>query len=34
MCAYGIEILADNIVECRSNMLEVLADYLKVEESD
>lgn len=34
MCAYGIELLPDNIVECRANMLEVLADYLKLEESD
>jgi N-6 DNA methylase len=30
MCTYGIEILADNIEECRANMLEVLADYLKL----
>jgi hypothetical protein len=28
MCIYGIELLADNIAECRANMLEVLADYL------
>ncbi len=34
MCTYGIELLADNIAECRANMLEVLADYLKLEESD
>ena len=34
MCAYGIELLPDNIVECRANMLEVLADYLKIDESD
>lgn len=34
MCTYGIEILEDNIAECRANMLEVLADYLKVGESD
>lgn len=34
MCAYGIEILADNIAECRANMLEILADYLNLEESD
>jgi hypothetical protein len=34
MCAYGIEILADNIAECRAKMLEVLADYLNVDESD
>src|ERR1700759_2817010 len=25
MCIYGIELLADNIAECRANMLEVLA---------
>src|SRR6185437_4839155 len=30
MCIYGIELLADNIAECRANMLEVLADYLSV----
>ncbi|MDY0087500.1 MAG: SAM-dependent DNA methyltransferase [Coriobacteriia bacterium] len=34
MCCYGIELLEDNIAECRANMLEVLADYLKLEESD
>ena len=34
MCLYGIELLADNIAECRANMLEVLADYLDLEESD
>lgn len=34
MCIYGIELLADNIVECRENMLEILADFLKIEESD
>ena len=34
MCAYGIELLADNIAECRANMLETLADYLKLNESD
>src|ERR1700722_13970710 len=32
MCAYGIEILADNIAECRANMLEVFADYLNLDE--
>jgi hypothetical protein len=30
MCIYGIELLADNIAECRANMLEVMADYLSV----
>ena len=34
MCAYGMELLEDNIAECRANMLEILADYLKVGESD
>jgi len=34
MCAYGIELLEDNIIECRANMLEVLADYLRVDETD
>lgn len=34
MCTYGIERLADNIVECRANILEILADYLNLEESD
>ena len=31
MCLYGIELLADNIAECRANMLEILADYLNLE---
>lgn len=34
MCTYGIELLADNIAECRANMLEVFADYLRLEETD
>lgn len=34
MCTYGIELLADNIAECRANMLEILADYLEIDESD
>jgi hypothetical protein len=34
MCIYGIELLPDNIAECRENMLEILADYLKLDESD
>lgn len=34
MYLYGIELLADNIAECRANMLEILADYLSVAESD
>jgi hypothetical protein len=34
MCTYGIELLADNIAECRANMLEALADYLNMNETD
>lgn len=34
MCVYGIELLPDNIEECRANLLEVFADYLKLNESD
>lgn len=34
MCTYGIELLPDNIAECRANMLEMLVEYLKVDESD
>ena len=34
MCIYGIELLADNIAECRENMLEIFTDYLNVQESD
>ena len=34
MCIYGIELLADNIDECRANVLEVYADYLQLDEAD
>lgn len=34
MCTYGIELLADNIAECRANMLEVITDFFKIGESD
>lgn len=34
MCIYGIELLADNIAECRANMLEILADDLELQEAD
>jgi hypothetical protein len=34
MCCYGIELLTDNIAECRANMLEIFSDYLNLEESD
>jgi hypothetical protein len=34
MCIYGIELLTDNIAECRANLLAILADYLKLVRSD
>lgn len=34
MCIYGIELLDDNIAECRANMLEILAEYLNIDETD
>lgn len=34
MCVYGIELLVDNITECRSNLLEIFADYLELVKSD
>ena len=34
MCTYGVELLTDNIAECRANLLEILADYLNLNESD
>lgn len=34
MCIYGIELLADNIAECRANLLEILAEYLNLAETD
>lgn len=34
MCTYGIELLADNIAECRANMLDIFADYLNIDEFD
>lgn len=34
MCIYGIELLADNIVECRANVLDILAEYLNLDEAD
>lgn len=33
-CCYGIELLADNIAECRANMLEVFAAYLGIDAGD
>ena len=34
MCIYGIELLADNIAECRTNMLELFVEYLNLNEGD
>jgi hypothetical protein len=34
MGIYGIELLPDNISECRANMLEILAEYLNLDDSD
>lgn len=33
MSVYGIELLPDNIAECRANLLEILADYLRIDET-
>ena len=34
MSVYGIELLEDNTVECRANLLATFADYLKVDTTD
>jgi hypothetical protein len=34
MCIYGIELLADNVAECRANALEIFAEYTKAGEGD
>src|SRR3989339_2270397 len=34
MCVYGVELLPDNIVECRGNLLEIFAEYLDLTEPD
>lgn len=31
MCIYGIELLEDNIEECKEVLLEIFADYLKID---
>ncbi|HET6402897.1 MAG TPA: DNA methyltransferase, partial [Candidatus Kapabacteria bacterium] len=31
MCIYGIELLADNIDECRANLLEIFSEYLRLD---
>jgi len=34
MCIYGIELLSDNIVECRNNLLEIFTEFLGIDEKN
>ncbi len=34
MCIYGIELLGDNIAECRALLLTIFAEYLRLGETD
>jgi len=34
MCIYGIELLPDNIKDCRANLLAIFAEYLNLDKSD
>ena len=34
MCLYGIELLPDNITECRANLLDIFAEYLNLDQSE
>ncbi len=34
MCVYGIELLPDNIAECRANLLAIFAEYLYLAPTD
>ena len=34
MCLYGIELLTDNIADCRANLLTIFAEYLDLAPSD
>lgn len=34
MCIYGIELLEDNVAECRDNLLAIFAEYLVLDEPD
>ena len=34
MSVYGIELLADNVAECRANVLAVFTEYLSLDEGD
>lgn len=31
MCLYGVEILEDNVEECRANLVQMLSEYLELE---
>ncbi len=34
MCLYGIELLEDNIIECRANLVKIFAEYLNLAPAD
>lgn len=34
MCIYGIELLEDNISECKANLLEIFREYLNIDVED
>lgn len=34
MCTYGIELLEDNVLECRNRLLVIFCDYLHLPETD
>jgi hypothetical protein len=34
MCIYGIELLEDNVAECRDNLMATFVDYLNLAEAD
>lgn len=34
MCTYGIELLEDNVLECRTRLLTIFCDYLRIPETD
>lgn len=34
MCIYGIELLEDNIKECKENLLQIFAEYLNLKSED
>lgn len=34
MCIYGIELLQDNVAECKACLLKIFADYLELDKND